>query len=67
MIDRVSGAPMTAHTTNPVPAILVAPETSPYRRACLRDGRLAAVAPTILQLLGLPAPADMTEQSLLHS
>jgi 2,3-bisphosphoglycerate-independent phosphoglycerate mutase len=66
MIDRESGEPMTAHTTNPVPVVLVAPESSPPRRAALRqDGRLAAVAPTLLQLLGLAPPSEMTEPSLL--
>jgi 2,3-bisphosphoglycerate-independent phosphoglycerate mutase len=65
MIDRVTGEPMTAHTTNPVPVILVAAEESPLRHIALRpDGRLAAVAPTILQLLGLAPPPEMTEPSL---
>jgi 2,3-bisphosphoglycerate-independent phosphoglycerate mutase len=65
MIDRVTGAAMTSHTTNPVPVVLVAPEESPARHAILHEGRLAAVAPTLLQLLGLPEPAEMTEPSLL--
>ena len=52
----------TAHTTNPVPAIVVG---APWRDVCLRDGRLADVAPTILHLLGLPTPAEMTGESLL--
>ena len=66
MIHPVTGAPMTAHTTNPVPVVLVSPEDSPLRHAALRmDGRLASVAPTILQLLGVAAPSDMTEPSLL--
>ena len=65
MIDRVTGEPMTAHTTNPVPVVLVTPEASPLSHATLHDGRLAAVAPTILQTLGLAVPAEMTEPSLL--
>jgi 2,3-bisphosphoglycerate-independent phosphoglycerate mutase len=66
MIDLLTGGPMTAHTTNPVPVLLVAPEESPLRHGQLRpDGRLAGVAPTVLQLLGVPAPPDMTEPSLL--
>jgi 2,3-bisphosphoglycerate-independent phosphoglycerate mutase len=66
MIDIVTGGPMTAHTTNPVPVVLVTPEESALRHASLRaEGRLAAVAPTILQLLGVVAPEDMTEPSLL--
>jgi 2,3-bisphosphoglycerate-independent phosphoglycerate mutase len=54
--DGVS--PHTAHTTNPVPVILTA------REAELRDGELAEVAPTILALLGLEAPTEMTQMSL---
>ena len=65
MIDRATGLPMTAHTTNPVPVVLVAPEYHPARHAILRsDGRLAAVAPTLLGLLSVPVPAAMTEPSL---
>jgi 2,3-bisphosphoglycerate-independent phosphoglycerate mutase len=65
MIDRLTGAPMTAHTTNPVPVVLVATEDSPWRQAELRtNGRLAAIAPTLLVLLGLEAPPEMTEPSL---
>jgi 2,3-bisphosphoglycerate-independent phosphoglycerate mutase len=66
MIDRETGAPMTAHTTNPVPVILVAPETSLLRHTRLRtDGRLAAVAQTLLELLALTPPPEMTEASLI--
>jgi 2,3-bisphosphoglycerate-independent phosphoglycerate mutase len=66
MIVPETGAPMTAHTTNPVPVVLVVPETSPLRIAILRqDGRLSAVAPTLLALLGLVSPPEMTEPSLI--
>jgi 2,3-bisphosphoglycerate-independent phosphoglycerate mutase len=66
MIDPATGGPMTAHTLNPVPVVLVAPATSPLRHARLRAGGvLAAVAPTVLDLLGVPAPADMDQPSLL--
>lgn len=59
-----AGAPHTAHTTNPVPCLLVGGP----REACLRDGGiLADLAPTILALLGLPQPAEMTGRSLLAS
>ena len=61
MIDPLTGGPHTAHTTNPVPVILYGgPEG-----ATLRDGRLADLAPTLLALMGLPQPAEMTGQSLL--
>ncbi|MCA9864282.1 MAG: 2,3-bisphosphoglycerate-independent phosphoglycerate mutase [Thermomicrobiales bacterium] len=66
MIDPHTGGPMTAHTTNQVPVVLVTPEESPLRHAQLRgDGRLAGVAPTVLQLLGVAAPPEMTEPPLL--
>ncbi len=54
------GTPHTAHTTNPVPLILVTD------RACgVRDGKLADIAPTMLELLGLPKPAEMTGESIV--
>ncbi len=63
MIDPATGGPHTAHTTNPVPiAVLGAPAG-----ASLRDGRLADVAPTVLGLMGLPLPPEMTGQNLLSS
>jgi len=56
----------TAHTKNPVPFVLVSPDDSPYRHARLRSGgRLADVAPTVLQILDLPQPREMTGQSLI--
>ena len=65
MIDRERGRPMTAHTTNPVPVVLVAPDSHPSRRARLRqDARLCAVAPTLLSLLGVPLPPTMAEPGL---
>lgn len=61
MVDPVTGGPHTAHTTNPVPvAVLNAPPG-----ARLRSGRLADVAPTLLALMGLPQPPEMTGQSLI--
>jgi 2,3-bisphosphoglycerate-independent phosphoglycerate mutase len=66
MIDRESGAPMTAHTTNPVPVVLIAPADHPLRHARLRQGgRLSAVAPTVLALMGIAVPDSMTEPGLL--
>jgi 2,3-bisphosphoglycerate-independent phosphoglycerate mutase len=59
------GGPHTAHTTNPVPAILFDPagHLGPVR---LADGTLADVAPTILDVLGIPKPAAMTGASLIR-
>jgi len=60
MIDEATGGPHTAHTLNPVPILAVG--GTPYP---LRDGILADVAPTLLELMGLPQPAEMTGRSLL--
>ncbi len=61
MVDPETGGPHTAHTLNPVPVVLVGgPEGS-----SLRDGRLADLAPTLLQLMELPKPVEMTGESLL--
>ena len=63
MIEYDTGKPFTAHTTYPVPLYLVVPS---YANARLRsDGILADVAPTILQILGIPQPKDMTGKSLI--
>ncbi|MDN5345005.1 MAG: 2,3-bisphosphoglycerate-independent phosphoglycerate mutase [Clostridia bacterium] len=56
------GEPHTAHTSNLVPFILV---DDRYRKAVLREGALEDVAPTVLAILGLPQPAEMTGQSLI--
>ncbi len=56
------GSPNTAHTTNLVHCIYVAEDAGEFR---CQDGILADVAPTLLQLLGLPKPAEMTGRSLL--
>jgi 2,3-bisphosphoglycerate-independent phosphoglycerate mutase len=61
MRDPQTGGPHTAHTTNPVPVLLV--DGGSVR---LADGRLADVAPTLLALMGLPKPAEMTGSSLLR-
>jgi 2,3-bisphosphoglycerate-independent phosphoglycerate mutase len=61
MINEEDGTPNTAHTTNTVPVILVEP--APHRQ--IKNGRLADLAPTILELLDLPQPVEMTGESLL--
>jgi 2,3-bisphosphoglycerate-independent phosphoglycerate mutase len=63
MRDPVSGEPHTAHTLNPVPVVLMGGPAG----ATLADGRLADIAPTLLALMGLPQPAEMTGLSLLRS
>jgi 2,3-bisphosphoglycerate-independent phosphoglycerate mutase len=61
MVDPVTGAPHTAHTTNPVPVILVGGPPG----VSLRPGRLADLAPTLLDLMGLDLPPEMTGSSLI--
>ncbi len=64
MIDYSTGQPHTAHTTNPVPFVLVN-----YADGIkLRDGgKLADIAPTLLEMMNLPVPSEMTGQSLLEA
>ena len=63
MFDPATGQPHTAHTTNPVPLILA---DAQGRFGALRDGGvLSNVAPTMLTILGLEKPAEMTAESLL--
>lgn len=61
MVDPETGGPHTAHTLSPVPVIV---HGGP-RGAALRDGRLADIAPTLLDLMGLPLPPEMTGRSLI--
>ncbi|HVZ71887.1 MAG TPA: 2,3-bisphosphoglycerate-independent phosphoglycerate mutase [Polyangia bacterium] len=63
MVDPQTGQPHTAHTTNPVPFIAAAPDL--VGRKLRAGGRLADVAPTLLDYLGLPKPAEMDGSSLL--
>ena len=56
------GTPNTAHSLNPVPFIYVTDNNS----ATVKDGRLADVAPSILHILGLEQPADMTGENLIE-
>ena len=58
---NVDGSPNTAHTTNLVPCILI---DNTYNRP-IKDGKLGDLAPTILNLMGLSVPVEMTGESLL--
>lgn len=62
LVDYETGAPFTAHTTNPVPFILVNADPSYGLR---EGGCLADIAPTLIQLMGMEQPAEMTGKSLL--
>ena len=63
MVDEATGITHTAHTCNPVPVVLV---NGPKTVSTLADGQLSDIAPTVLDLLGLPIPSDMTGTSLLR-
>ncbi|MDP6494809.1 MAG: 2,3-bisphosphoglycerate-independent phosphoglycerate mutase, partial [Dehalococcoidia bacterium] len=62
MRNQKTGQPHTSHTCNPVPSVLVG---SPADVTSLRHGCLADIAPTLLELMGLEHPKEMTGQSLL--
>jgi 2,3-bisphosphoglycerate-independent phosphoglycerate mutase len=63
LIEYDTGKPFTAHTTYPVPLYLVVPQLAQARLR--NDGILADVAPTILQIMHIPQPKDMTGSSLI--
>ena len=61
MVDYTTGEPHTAHTTNPVPlAIIGLPHTKKLNEGCLAD-----LAPTMLDIMGLEKPEEMTGKSLI--
>ena len=60
MIDYATGEPHTAHTTNPVPLILVGMEN-----VKLKEGKLADLAPTMLSIMNLEKPKEMTGESII--
>ena len=62
MVDPETGLAHTAHTTNPVPVVWV---TRDAGGRSLRDGSLVDLAPTVLDLLGLPVPEEMTGETLI--
>ena len=62
MVDPETGAPFTAHTTFDVPVLLVG-----YKERCrLNQGNLGDLAPTLLEVMGLPQPPEMTGKSLIN-
>ena len=63
MVDYKTGEPQTAHTTNPVPLAIVG---LPANKK-IKEGRLADLAPTMLEFLGLEKPEEMTGESLLEN
>ncbi|GMU22968.1 MAG: 2,3-bisphosphoglycerate-independent phosphoglycerate mutase [Phycisphaerae bacterium] len=65
MIDPATGGPHTAHTTYDVDLIVVDPRLKSSGTKLRKDGRLADIAPTMLALMGLPKPKEMTGESLV--
>ena len=61
MVDYKTGEPHTAHTTNPVPLVLI----SNNKENKIKDGKLADLAPTLLELMEIEKPTEMTGESLL--
>ena len=64
MTDPETGNPFTSHTTNVVPAILV---NSPQKHMLLENGKLADVAPTLMTLMAIDPPPEMTGRSLIRT
>jgi 2,3-bisphosphoglycerate-independent phosphoglycerate mutase len=62
MVDKVTGRVKTSHTLNPVECVWVA---SDAKGRTLKDGKLSDLAPTVLELMGLEIPVEMTAESLL--
>ena len=64
MIDSKTGQPHTAHTTNPIPFIAIAPDL--VGRKLRAGGRLADVAPTVLERMQIAQPSEMDGRSLFE-
>ncbi len=62
MVDD-SGAPFTAHTTLPVPLVIIEPQRK--KMEVLPGGKLSDIAPTMLALWGIEPPSEMTGRSLV--
>ena len=60
MWDEATNAPHTAHTTNPVPCVVIGYDSGPL----VEQGKLADIAPTILTMLGLEVPEQMSGEVL---
>ncbi len=67
MINPKTNQPQTEHTTNPVPFVIISKEMELSKRKLIANGALANIAPTILEIMGIPKPAEMTAISLYQS
>ena len=63
MIDYSTGEPYTAHTKNPVPLVVV----TERKKIKLKSGKLSDIAPTLLSIMNLEKPKEMTGESLIES
>ena len=63
MIDPANNGPFTAHTTNPVPVIVIDPEDP--KKQLREGGRLCDLCPTLLKMMGMEQPKEMTGESLI--
>ena len=64
MHDEHTHQPHTAHTLNRVPVIVAAPGLS-QKKVAMTDGKLADIAPTVLKLMQIPQPEEMTGKALI--
>ena len=64
MVDEKTGKPQTAHTTNEVPFVVI---NGPKDISLKEDGALCNVAPTVLELMGIPKPQEMDCESLIKT
>lgn len=62
LVDYETGKPFTAHTTNPVPFSII---NCPRAKGIMEDGKLCDIAPTILDMMDIPQPKEMTGHSLM--
>ncbi|MBO4879475.1 MAG: 2,3-bisphosphoglycerate-independent phosphoglycerate mutase [Clostridia bacterium] len=65
MIDE-NGEPFTPHTTNPVPLIYVSPDPEEQKKTLAKGGKLCDLSPTLLHIMGLPVPNEMSGRCLIE-
>ncbi|MEI6143995.1 MAG: 2,3-bisphosphoglycerate-independent phosphoglycerate mutase, partial [Candidatus Berkelbacteria bacterium] len=65
-INPKTNQPNTEHTTNPVPFVIISKEMEVARKKMISTGALCNIAPTILEIMGIPKPAEMTSNSLFE-
>ncbi len=65
-INPKTNQPNTEHTTNPVPFVIISKEMEIARKKMISTGGLCNIAPTILEIMGIPKPAEMTSTSLFE-